>query len=113
MVYMYNLEPFSTIKQFFNFTQVNTSVWVINLLGNIGVFIPFGILIPMAYKSSYLRGLELFLLGLTFLEVAQLITKRGTFDIDDFILNSLGFTLGYLIYRVLGRWAKSREKDFS
>ena len=32
------------------------------------------------------------------IEWLQLITKRGSLDIDDFILNVLGVCLGYLIY---------------
>lgn len=111
-VYMYNLEPFLTIKHFLNFSQLNIKTWVINLIGNIGVFIPFGFLIPMIYKLSYFKGVGVFLFGLTFLEVTQLITKRGSFDVDDFILNSLGFTLGYVIFKIMDKYVKSRENDF-
>lgn len=100
-VYMYNLEPFSTIKLFLNFSQINIRVSVINLIGNIGMFIPFGFLIPLTWKLSYIKSIGIFIIGLTFLEVAQLITKRGSFDIDDFILNSIGFTIGYLTLKVI------------
>lgn len=108
LVYMYNLELFATIKHFFNFSRLNTYVWVINLVGNIGVFIPFGFLIPIIYKPYYFKGLSIFLIGVTFLEVLQLITRRGSFDVDDFILNALGFTLGYVVFRILAKWGKQR-----
>ncbi|KUO53634.1 MAG: antibiotic resistance protein VanZ [Desulfitibacter sp. BRH_c19] len=108
-MYMYNLEPFSTIKHFLNFNKLNKNVWVINLIGNIGVFIPFGFLIPLALKLSYLKSLGVFLIGLTLLEVSQLITKRGSFDVDDFILNSFGFILGYVVFKLMTMWVNSRR----
>ncbi|MTI67990.1 MAG: VanZ family protein [Firmicutes bacterium] len=107
-VYMYNLVPLSTIKHFLKFNQLNIKVWAINLIGNIGIFIPFGFLIPMTKKSSFYKALGVFIIGLTFLEVTQLITKRGSFDIDDFILNSLGFSLGYVTFRILAMCIKLR-----
>ena len=108
-MYMYNLEPFSTIKHFLNFSKLNKDVSVINLIGNIGVFIPFGLLIPVTLKVPYLKSLGFFLIGLTFLEVTQLMTRRGSFDVDDFILNSLGFTLGYVVFKVITIWRNSRR----
>lgn len=96
--YMYNLVPFSTIQHFMQLSNFNTNIWVINLIGNIGVFIPFGLLIPMVFGERYVRFLFIFLLGLFILETLQLITRRGSFDIDDFILNTIGATIGYSIY---------------
>jgi len=107
--YMYNLEPLSTIKHFLNFNKFNRNVWVINLIGNIGVFIPFGFLIPITLRSSYLKSIGIFLIGLIFLEVSQLITRRGSFDVDDFILNSFGFTLGYVVFKIMTIWFNSRR----
>ena len=39
-------------------------------------------------------------------EVAQLFTLRGSFDVDDLILNLLGAAIGYLIYR----WTEPAKK---
>lgn len=110
-MYMYNLEPFSTIKHFLDFSKLNKDISVINLIGNIGVFIPFGLLIPLTLKVPYLKSLGFFFIGLTFLEVTQLITRRGSFDVDDFILNSLGFTLGYVVFKVTTIWGNSRRNS--
>lgn len=107
-VYMYNLEPFSTIKHFMNFTNFNKDVWMINLVGNIGVFVPFGLLIPMTFRFLYIKSFVVFFIGLTILELSQLITKRGSFDIDDFILNSVGFTIGYILFKILIKIYKNR-----
>lgn len=96
--YSYNLVPFATIRHFLNIDRFNTTTWVVNLIGNIGVFIPFGILLPAVGMKQVLKAYRIFLIALIALELAQLISKRGSLDIDDVILNSLGFWMGYLIY---------------
>jgi glycopeptide antibiotics resistance protein len=38
------------------------------------------------------------------LEMLQFFLKRGSFDVDDIILNTMGFLLGAVLYRtVAGR----------
>ena len=98
--YMYNLKPFSTISHFLQTDNFNTKTWVINLLGNIGVFIPFGILLPMIIRRGFIIVSILFFLGLFILESIQLVSKRGSFDVDDFILNYIGFLIGYWIIKI-------------
>ncbi|MNP84383.1 VanZ like family protein [compost metagenome] len=44
-----------------------------------------------------------FLLGVVFLEGLQLVFKRGSFDVDDLILNAAGFLLGVGIYKIYNR----------
>lgn len=107
--YMYNLEPLTTIKHFMNFETFNSQIWMINLVGNIGVFIPFGMLIPITLRTSYFRSLGVFIIGITILELTQLVTRRGSFDIDDFILNSLGFTIGYVFFNIIIKWLSSKR----
>lgn len=56
---------------------------------------------------KYAKSLVIFLAGLFILEFSQLISRRGSFDVDDFILNTIGFTFGYVIYKLLRiLWAK-------
>lgn len=97
--FRYNLKPFYTIKKFSK--NYDLYIWMINIIGNIAVFIPFGILLPIVFGGKIKRSLIIFLSGLFILESLQLLTKRGTFDIDDFILNTLGFLIGYLILKIL------------
>ena len=49
--------------------------------------------------SGFLICISGFLLSLT-VEVIQLITKVGCFDVDDMILNTLGAALGYVLFRI-------------
>jgi len=97
-VYMYNLVPFKTIEHFLRIDHFNTRTWVINLIGNIGVFVPFGIMIPMVFNSKLVKTIYIALIGLLVLETAQLLTRKGTLDVDDFMLNSVGVAIGYMFY---------------
>ncbi|MNZ88236.1 VanZ like family protein [compost metagenome] len=105
--YMYNLQPFITISHFLEMDAWNGAM-MINLLGNIGVFIPFGILIPLVFNRGVRGAGIIFLAGLFVLESAQLLTRRGSFDVDDFILNSVGFLIGYGMYRLIRYWVGSK-----
>ena len=101
--YMYNLKPFSTIKNYFvYFNHYNLSTWFINIVGNIGVFVPIGILLPLFDKGleNFLRFIFVFIVGITTLEAIQLSFKVGSFDVDDIILNTLGALIGYILWKL-------------
>ncbi|WP_305023110.1 VanZ family protein [Paenibacillus lacisoli] len=97
--YSYNLIPFDTIKSYWmNVRGPHTlQTMMINLLGNIVVFIPFGILLPGSYQRLK-KGGSFFLVclsALLLLEISQMLLYRGTMDVDDVILNLLGAGLGF------------------
>jgi glycopeptide antibiotics resistance protein len=101
--YRYNLTPFLEIKRYLEFNEYFT--WenlLTNLVGNILVFSPMGILIPIFMERKvgilYIGGAS-FLLSF-FIETVQLIFKIGVFDVDDLIMNTLGGLIGYVIYRI-------------
>ena len=81
--YRYNLVPFVEIRRFWTYRKI---VGTFALFTNVGFFI-------------ILSG---FFISLT-IEVIQLLTKVGCFDVDDMILNTLGAALGYGIYAVCDR----------
>ncbi|MCM3699359.1 VanZ family protein [Paenibacillus macerans] len=109
--YMYNLKPLSTIRLYLRSYDFMSGIWLINLVGNIGVFIPFGILLPLVFRGSLRKSWAVFITGVFVLESLQLLLKRGSFDVDDFILNALGFGLGLGIYKIC-EWMISRgHKD--
>lgn len=107
--FMYNIKPFVTIRHFLQFDRFNTNIWMINLLGNIGVFVPFGILLALVFGGKLRKIYLIFIGGLFILESLQLLTRRGSFDIDDFILNSIGFLIGYGFYRMIIWFVNSRR----
>ncbi len=69
---------------------------------NIIVFVPFGYLLPYAFRwfreRVYLRpALVCFLLSFV-TENLQLVTRRGLYDLDDIISNTLGGFIGECLY---------------
>ena len=72
---------------------------VINILGNFALFMPYGLCIPLLSKKC--RHFQMFLLLsvvlLLSIETIQVLSLRGSFDVDDIILNLFGATIGFLI----------------
>lgn len=95
--YHYNIRPFATISGYMLDQRLLTREGLVNIAGNIAVFIPFGWLMPLVIKKK--RSFVFFLTGLLVLETAQLLTKRGSFDVDDFILNAIGYGIGTIVWR--------------
>lgn len=74
-----------------------------NLIGNILVFIPFGFVLPQAYPRCG-RWWRTFYCATGFvmcIELFQLFSAFGAFDVDDILLNVLGAMLGYVLFSAL------------
>ena len=100
-LYRYNLVPFVEIKRFWMYReQLGTFAVFSNIFGNVIGFLPFGFILPIIFRrmnSGFLICISGFLFSLT-VEVIQLVTKVGCFDVDDMILNTLGAILGYICF---------------
>lgn len=103
-----NLVPFKTIGAFL-FSEGNAYLpkdvlntrRVINLLGNVLLFVPLGFLLPLSYKKAEKFG-KVFLIGsayVLFIEITQYFIYRIS-DIDDYILNMFGIVLGFCVYKI-------------
>lgn len=95
--YSYNIVPLDTIRQYWRAMQsFPFRVWGVNLLGNIGIFIPFGLLLPIIWVSMRRLGKLLLTVtaALVILEVSQMLLGAGTMDVDDIILNIAGVLCG-------------------
>lgn len=106
-VFHYNLVPFYEIKRFLKYYEVlGIEVVVLNLAGNVVAFMPFGFFLPVfserckRFLNTVFYSFELSLL----VELIQLVTKVGSFDVDDIILNTLGGALGFVLYRTVRGW---------
>ncbi len=100
--YRYNLVLFTEIKRFIEYREALGAFAVFtNLFGNILIFVPYGFFISMASRS---RGFFLTLFysfGLSLcVEVFQLLTRVGSFDVDDLLLNTVGGILGYVLFSI-------------
>ena len=99
-----NIIPFKTIIGYLkSFDSLySTSNIMFNLLGNLIVLMPLGLLLCLLFKKqnkfkNYLITILLIVLGV---EITQLLTTSGAFDIDDIILNTLGAINIFLIYKI-------------
>lgn len=98
-----NIIPFKNIIEYINKlinNQINTSIVITNILGNLIAFAPFGFFIQELFKDK-IKNLKQFsilmfiiILGV---EIIQFITRVGSFDVDDLILNLLG---AFIIYKI-------------
>lgn len=97
--YRYNLELFREIKRFWNYRQQLGMVAYQNLFGNVLIFMPLGFFMPLAskYKSFFLTVFYSFALSFC-VEIFQLLTRVGSFDVDDLLLNTIGGLLGYIVF---------------
>ena len=70
-----------------------------NVVGNVVIFVPFGFFMPMAskYRSFFMTVCYSFGLSLC-VEVFQLLTRVGSFDVDDLLLNTIGGLAGYILF---------------
>ena len=100
-----NLRPFYTIRNYLNIVlhYPNASIFphcMINLVGNVVMFVPAGWLLPRIFKP--MRKFPVFfltcLLGILIVEVLQLLTLLGSFDVDDIILNLIGMVTGFILH---------------
>ena len=102
-VYRYNLVPFVEIRRFWKYReQLGMFAVFSNIFGNVIGFLPFGFILPVICRrmnNGFLICISGFILSLT-VEVIQLVTKVGCFDVDDMILNTLGAALGYVLFLI-------------
>ena len=103
-----NFTLFRTIKMYIRYWGRLNSFE--NLFGNIFLFSPLGFFLPFLHKKS--RDWWA-LLGYSFLlvcgiEIFQLITAFGAFDVDDILLNCIGSLIGYLGFYAVWRSGKRR-----
>lgn len=94
-----NLIPFYTIWQFIIDNNISFMRATVNIIGNIGIFIPMGIFFPIVFKELNKKTMitAIIFISLGF-ETIQYILALGSSDIDDIILNSLGGIIGIAIY---------------
>ncbi|WP_432408136.1 VanZ family protein [Wukongibacter sp. M2B1] len=105
----YNLIPFKTITNFImHFKSYNLEVLLYNILGNIIVFIPLGLLISsiLKEKKNAIKTMTVSLLFILCAETMQLVLRVGVFDIDDIVLNLVGCYIGHIGFRKIRKYYK-------
>lgn len=95
----YELIPFWSYHAILFGTDITILYQVI---ANIIMFIPIGILLPYSFKIRKLTILIGFSLSCLF-EVMQLVLRCGLFEFDDIMHNTLGTFIGYVLYLLIER----------
>lgn len=88
-----------------------------NVIGNLLLLFPFGMVIRLKFKGKIVRGLFIGTLVSIAIETAQYILStmyiidRRSIDIDDVILNSFGYLCGYIMILLLDVYLYKRFKN--
>lgn len=101
-----NYKPFLYL---FDYPTIREAL--LNLIGNIAMFVPLGIVWPGVFQRLNTHGKVIAAgLGVSLtIEVLQLPFFDRATDVDDLILNTLGFVVGYGIYLLVKRFRRKKN----
>lgn len=93
----YNITPF------WSYQENRNELFLPETIVNIFMFVPVGFLLGYIFKKkswwqTIMIGVSISLL----IEIVQFILKKGFSEFDDVFHNTLGCTIGYLLYRLGG-----------
>ena len=93
----FNIVP---LKHLFDYDNLFDILW--NVLGNSLLFVPTGILLPIVNKklNTFSKVIMAGALISLCIEIIQLPFFDRASDIDDIILNTVGVSAGYGIYKI-------------
>lgn len=104
--------PFSFLIDFVKGNS-NLADMLKNALGNVGVFIPLGILVPVLFNKFNLKmSILIGMFTSIWIEIFQYITGLGLTDIDDVILNTTGAAIGVFLYFKISRNIDKKFKNY-
>ncbi len=104
--HMSNFIPFLSIYNLVTTPVISTTIvleFLKNFFGNILLFIPWGFLLPLYFKSlqTFKQFVRTTIIAILLIEVIQLFTMLGHFDIEDILLNVVGACIGFLCCKKL------------
>ncbi len=102
--------PLETIRRFLWVLRYSSNeahirhAWV-NLVGNVVMFVPLGFFASCFWRKMRKLGWHLLAMALTIvaIELLQMFTLLGKCDVDDLILNLVGTTIGFLLWKLWQR----------
>ncbi len=100
-----NLIPFRSIWNYIDklsINRINIDTVIKNIFGNLVVLFPMGCFLPCIFKNmrKYRNTLAVCFGVVLVVELLQPMLRVGFFDVDDFILNLSGASLGYLCIHI-------------
>ncbi len=104
--YTVNLIPFKTVYGYVE-DYITRGSWVLplairNIAGNFVLFFPMGMLLPCLFPKTqkFRRTVLISFCTILGVELLQLFLRRGSFDVDDLILNISGWLLGFAVLKI-------------
>ena len=105
--YRYNLVLFKEIRRFIEYRE---ELGAFAVFANILIFVPYGFFISVASHSRGFLKTVFYSFVLCFgVEIFQLFTRVGSFDVDDILLNTLGGVLGYILFMICNRIRRKHD----
>ena len=104
--YFVNLTPFHSIWEVYikglMEGYVSSYYVLLNLLGNVAVFMPLAFFLPLLFRAQrrWFVFLPTLLLSVIAVELLQLVFMVGSCDVDDLILNASGALFLYFLLRI-------------
>lgn len=84
------------------------------IIFNMLMFVPLGVLLPLIHHKnrSFWRVLIISISFTSFVEIFQLVTGKGIFELDDLFHNTIGSLAGYFFVMVFILWSEQRKIKF-
>lgn len=101
------IQPFWEYRKLYSSTR--KYYWVKQIFNNIIMLLPWGLMLSFitekvrSVKRMIIAGLSLSVC----IEMTQLVTRRGIFELDDLFNNTLGALLGFGIYLLVEKFILS------
>ena len=115
LAHMSNFVPFNKINEIKQ--AIGRDLWsyvIVEVGGNIAMFIPFGFVLPLLWQKFERFGMiagTCFAISLV-IELVQFVNPLRATDVDDLIMNTLGGTIGYLLYIATRKMTKHGTDKF-
>lgn len=107
----YRLEPFASLKGAFEVAEgtglrLKAPQILEGIILNLCLCVPVGYLLPLVFlqRGKRIRFWQVICAGAAVsavIELTQFVTGLGMLELDDWLLNTMGTALGYLLYRRL------------
>lgn len=104
-----NFVPFTTIVPYL-FGNQGLVIAGANLLGNIALLVPLGVLTPFVFREiTWKKAFTIAVAAGLGIEVMQATLRIGIFDVDDVTLNALGVMTGYWLFLIFAKWISAKN----
>ena len=101
---MHNFIPLKSVYVLLTTPVISTRIiirFLVNFIGNIVLFVPWGVLLPACFKKlqSFKHFAALTLVALILVESIQIFSMLGSFDVEDILLNVIGACAGFACFK--------------